>query len=167
MRARTVACNNIACAYERGDGVKKDPGRATELWDKGCGLKSGLGCARVGRNRANATPPDWSGANTSFERSCELGYFEGCTRLATSYERGLGVPRDLARAAELYEKGCSLGDADACMALARQYDTGAGVEHDSRKAEGLRIRPAVCRRTFHVHPIDECHRRVTRGVDRS
>jgi hypothetical protein len=70
-------------------------------------------CAELGdlAMEGRGMPKSPQQARTFYERSCELGFVEGCARLAWSLE----VLRDFSKALELYREGCAQSHMPSCV----------------------------------------------------
>ena len=49
-----------------------------------------------------------------YDKSCQLGYGEGCTNLGALYANGNGIKIDIEKASEYFAKGCDLGHEQGC-----------------------------------------------------
>jgi hypothetical protein len=110
-------CQELAKAYEEGDGVGKDLAKALSLFTRACEAKSRWACSMVGsfvasgRGGAAADP---AGAVRWFQRACDDRHGWSCNRLGEMARDGEGVPKDPKRALALFEKACQEKDEKGC-----------------------------------------------------
>ncbi len=109
-------CRLLAVAYEFGQGVSRDEGRATALFVRACELGDAPACLSSGQmyEYQHGVPKNDARAVGFYERSCNLGYPAGCANWAIMLENGRGVPRDDAHALALYKDACAKGAGLAC-----------------------------------------------------
>jgi TPR repeat protein len=69
---------------------------------------------------------DYARATGLFQRACDGGYVDGCTKLGNAYW-GSGVFKDKYLATDLYQKTCNAGNAEGCFGLGLSYREGYGV----------------------------------------
>ncbi|MEZ4219405.1 MAG: tetratricopeptide repeat protein [Polyangiaceae bacterium] len=104
------SCTLAGRHYLRGDGVRKDPTRAKELFERACGEKSKNwdGCLELARMYENGigVSKDVAQAVDYYERACPR---EGCGRAAELLWSGKGVPKNEDRARSIYESNCATG----------------------------------------------------------
>ena len=110
-------CQELAKAYQDGDGVGKDPAKALSLFTRACEAKSGWACAMVGSFVASGRgvgAADPAGAARWFSRACDAGHGWSCNRLGEMARDGEGVARDTGRALALFEKACQEKEDAGC-----------------------------------------------------
>jgi ankyrin repeat protein len=110
-------CQELAKAYESGDGVEKDLARSLALFTRACEAESRWACSKVGSFVASGRgvgTADPAGAARWFERACAQGHGWSCNRLGEMARDGEGVPRDAARALAFFEKACQVKDETGC-----------------------------------------------------
>ena len=111
-----AACAQLAKAYLRGDGVRKDLKHAAKLAEKACLLQDLDGCAlqaQLLRDPKKALPV--------FREACQLGHAASCTTAGTMLFRAKGAPKDEATSRELLRRACRLGDEPGCRALKANF----------------------------------------------
>lgn len=96
-------------------------------WETQCNKNDAEACFHLGNN-FNSYKGDYQKANTLLAKSCELGYGEGCYKLAENYKQGNGVQKsdfegNAKKSNELMEKACNVGYAKACRTIAARYDS--------------------------------------------
>jgi TPR repeat protein len=77
---------------------------------RGCDLKSGLACVRLGEAHASGDlgVVDHTRAAQYFELACELGRASGCRMFASALRAGRGTTADPERAKEVDRRACEL-----------------------------------------------------------
>lgn len=65
---------------------------------------------------------DYKRAFELFERACEDKVAEGCSNLASMYDKGEGVKKNKAKAMQLFQKACDSGDMGICILLGIIYE---------------------------------------------
>ena len=109
-------CQELAKAYQEGDGVEKDLPRSLALFTRACEAKGAWACAMVGSAHlaGRGVPADPAEAARWFERACDGGHAWSCNRLGEMTRDGEGVAKDPKRALALFEKACQEKDANGC-----------------------------------------------------
>ncbi len=110
-------CQELAKAYQEGDGVPQDLPKALALFTRACEAKSRWACSMVGSFVASGrgvAAADPAGAARWFERACDDGHGWSCNRLGEMARDGEGVPKDPKRALALFEKACQGKDEKGC-----------------------------------------------------
>lgn len=74
-------------------------------------------CTTLGERRQRRTKVE--DAVALYRRGCELGDVEGCYRLASMLEFGVGTTEDRAGARSLYAQACDADIGNACLRLAQ------------------------------------------------
>ena len=85
-------------------------------------------CSRRGKVRSTRLPPP-----QLYDRACQQGWADGCSRLAGIYFLGTGVARDVPRAITALERACALKSLAACADLGVMLQEGDGVPADAEK----------------------------------
>ncbi len=108
------ACSDLGYSYEIGQGVAKDMARASQYYDRACELESGIGCVNRGKMNPRLTLQE---RDNAFERSCTLGFAEGC------YRHGLVLRRTgkTEESRSVIERACGDRYGDACTWLASNH----------------------------------------------
>lgn len=81
-----AGCENLAEAYEAGDGLAVDMRRAWELHERACQGKRGFACLKLGTRYAvgqGDAPRDFRRAREYLARACEEGDSEACQLVST------------------------------------------------------------------------------------
>jgi hypothetical protein len=109
-------CRRLAITYAFGQGVEKDEGHATALYERACEMKDPSACVFAGQMNefARGVPKDEAKAVRFYEKACDLQWAAGCYNLAIMYERGTGVPVSRSKAGDLYQTACTAGAQLAC-----------------------------------------------------
>jgi hypothetical protein len=74
--------------------------------------------------------PDYVGARTAFEQSCELGNGDGCFNLGNMLRKGEGGVQDYKGARLAHEQACRLGTLVSCFNLGLMLKDGEGGSQD-------------------------------------
>jgi len=129
-------CNTLGIMYIKGDGVKKDPTKALELFKKSCDGSYALGCGNLGviYDDGHGVNKDKSKAIEIFKKACDGGDIDRCGSLGVMYEKGDVVTQDKTKALEFFIKACNGGNVDLCVALGLRYLKGYKVKKDPTKA---------------------------------
>jgi TPR repeat protein len=69
-----------------------------------------------------------------YDRACQQGWADGCSRLASIYTLGTGVARDVPRAVVALERACDLKSWQACADLGAMFQHGDGVAADAERS---------------------------------
>jgi len=69
-----------------------------------------------------------------YDRACQQGWADGCSRLANIYSLGNGVPRDIPRAITALDRACGMKSWPACADLGLMLQQGDGVAADADRA---------------------------------
>lgn len=126
-------CNAWGTMFDHGRGVREDPVRAAELYERACRDGSGEGCTNlaVDKERGRGMAVDLAEAKALYEAACSvMKEADACAGLGYLYERGLGVERDPERAVSLYGPACTQGSATACNNLGHACAEGRGRTRD-------------------------------------
>lgn len=132
-----LACSELAGLYRRGNGVPRDPARATELLRRGCRLGAAHACKllawRVARGEDGPAQP--ADGTRLMEWACRHGDGEAC-RLIAQYHGGghFGLDKSQARRREYLELGCSVGNPVSCNELGKALEDGDGGPEDPARA---------------------------------
>jgi hypothetical protein len=109
-------CFKLGLRSLRGEGVKRDVGKALTLYQKACDAREALGCLYLGLRyeKGEGVAADTAKAAQLYQKACDAGNASGCSRLGAMYSHGRGVPRDEAMAAQLFQKACDAGEGVCC-----------------------------------------------------
>jgi TPR repeat protein len=132
----TKAQSQLAFAYLRGNGVKRDIDAAVR-WSReaaakgepdaeyllGSLMQSGTGLAR-----------DPKQAFAWFQRSADAGNVKAMHNLAIAYIQGNGTPKDPTTAATWFARAAASGYVDSAFDLAVLYEQGLGVQQNEQQA---------------------------------
>ena len=123
----------VAGAFQRGEGVPRDDGRAADYYRRA----AEQGHAKAQNNLAvmylqgQGVKKDEKEAAKWFRKAAEQGAALAQDTLGMMYARGLGVPKDGLEAVKWYEKAAEQGLAEAQMHLGQLYYLGTdGVPQD-------------------------------------
>lgn len=166
------SCRQLGELYEEGEGVKQDYTSAEKAYKVACDKGDAMGCdylaslfkkgylGKMGKAEIAAL---YSRAVALYQKGCEKGkdlkridrYDSDwdCYRLASHYERGLGVSRDELKASIVYKqacgrelqeackiatsfyvKDCEKGQVSDCTILGKMYLNGRILEKDTQRA---------------------------------
>jgi TPR repeat protein len=102
------ACNSLGHEYYKGSGLRQDFVKAIGFYEKGCRGKVSISCDAL----AFAY---YFGIGTEYySNACELGEIEACMKIATAYERGIGVEINVEQAQRFLGLACGMKDQWAC-----------------------------------------------------
>lgn len=137
--ATPAACGRLGWAYERGEGVPRDEGRAATLYARACEGGDAWACNQLAflYDGGRGVPEDPARAAALHRRACEAGLARACSNLGFLHEKGRGAPADAAAAARWYERAAAAGDAEGAYNLANLLVAGRGVEVDEPRAAAL------------------------------
>lgn len=127
----------LANVYFKGELVKQDIARASQLLEKAVALGSGNAAYRLGwmyEHGFLSEEPDYMKAMTSYEKAASLGNADGYCRAALYLANGYAGVKDAEKSKEYYEKAAEMGACFALVELAFLYENGDGVEKDYKKA---------------------------------
>jgi len=112
------ACNSLGHEYYKGSGLRQDFVKAIGFYEKGCRGNVATSCDAL----AFAY---YFGIGTEYYRNaCELREIEACMKIATAYERGIGVDINVDQALIFFGFACDMEDQWACdeyQRLTQQY----------------------------------------------
>lgn len=111
-------CRRLAASYGFGKGVPRDEAKATELYEKACGMGDGAACTSAGQmyEYHHGVAKDDTKAAMFYGQGCAKGWAAGCYNEGIMFENGRGVPKDTTRALQDYDKACGAGSRIACDA---------------------------------------------------
>src|SRR5262249_26239434 len=97
---------NLGVQYENGRGVRKDLGKAAELYQKAADQGYPPAQYNLGLlyEHGEGVPKDLGKARELYQKAADQGYALAQCNLGLFYQNGQGVPKDLGKAAELYQK---------------------------------------------------------------
>jgi TPR repeat protein len=132
----SVQCVALGLMFETGDAAVakgvKDPGKAWNLYHKGCAAQSKSACEA---QRDIVSKAHECNALAACKGYCDAGIGAGCFSLAMVYQQGNGVPTNQATAMQYMKKACDLGDGAACDAVGADYFEGNTVPRDRVAAQ--------------------------------
>ncbi len=126
-----------ATAYQAGERVRQDYGKAMEWYLKAADAKDGLACERVAYmyDRGLGVTANKEESLKWLKRSADLGYVPAVYEMAYMYDKGgMGVPQDIAKAKKMYEAAAAGGQLEALMALGDMYEAGRGTKQNRQEA---------------------------------
>jgi TPR repeat protein len=131
------ACTHLARRYQRGEGVKLDLEKASDLYDDACDEDYGPACVALGLNYLNGRGVsfDLDDALEAFEDGCKYGDKQACAAQASMLAKRWGGKAKPAKVEALYVKGCDGTSSWLCANHSRCTNTpygGAGCERLSR-----------------------------------
>ena len=139
-------CTSLGVAFRDGDGLEKDPIRATELFVLGCEEGSRRGCRLAGNEFVGS---DLTRARPLYGKGCRWEDSASCAALGKIYRDGAGVAPDAKQAFDFFLQSCNRGpgsnNSEGCYSLARMYDEGKGVGKD--RVEAVRLYRMACSQT--------------------
>jgi Sel1 repeat-containing protein len=138
-RGNADACYEAAGAYEEGDGVARDVGRAIQYYERSCGLGGTWACNNLGALYIDGkgVAVDQARGAAYLKTGCDGGLLTACANLGRSYQKGKGVAADPFRAVALYKQACDGGEGLGCFWLGRMYEDGDTVLKDAQEAARL------------------------------
>jgi TPR repeat protein len=109
-------CNKLGLAFESGEGVPVDYGRAMDLFTRACSAGAAEGCNNQGAlyEHGLGVPENLGDAQRLYTQACRHGSGIGCSNLGVLYAQGRGVPVNREEAARLFRQACSLGSSVGC-----------------------------------------------------
>jgi uncharacterized protein len=135
-----VDCDELGMRHLRGEGVAKDPKKATTYFQRACDRGDARGCFNLGDSYqfGEGVPKDAAKAAALYLRACDGRDPEGCTELAMSHIAGDGVKQSEAQAALYADRACTLKNQLGCAILGAAYADGVeGYPQDVAKAKDL------------------------------
>ncbi len=155
------ACNEVAILTAAGRA--KEIIAPQSAFERACSLGNPAGCANSAMARSDADaaavkayqqsqpqpadyplllqegkgPLDALSPDELFDRACQQGWADGCSRLATLHLQAKGVPRDVPRAFGALERACELKLPSACAELGVMLLQGDGVPTDPGRGHDL------------------------------
>ncbi|GAB5534381.1 MAG: hypothetical protein Rubg2KO_06300 [Rubricoccaceae bacterium] len=123
---RAVAQNGLGILYETGRGVEQDSTEAAMLY--GLAAVQGLPEARINLAQLLEATAPWRAADM-YEEAALDGDVVAMSRLASLYERGVGVPQSHTLAKQWRERAAVLGEPHALAWFAAQAN--AAIEADT------------------------------------
>jgi TPR repeat protein len=81
-----AGCENLALAYQQGEGVPADATKGWELHERACSSRRGFSCMKLGERYAagqGTTARDLSRARSFLQHACEEGDTEACQMNST------------------------------------------------------------------------------------
>jgi TPR repeat protein len=120
------ACSTLADAYADGKGVeRKDPKKATVLYDKACDADYAPACVALGdRIMAERGRRDLASAASHYGRACKIDARLGCYELASLHAEGKWDDASDALASEFFQKTCNIDPTRGCYEAAELMAAG-------------------------------------------
>lgn len=134
----------LGSAYERGDGVSRDPARAHLYYEIAAQQKftpAIVGLAALYESGAGVKQNP-AKAYALYRHAADLGDARAVNKTGELTEQGQGVARNVRNARALYEKSARMGYPEAIVNLARCYANGIGGRKDIPEARKLLARAA-------------------------
>ncbi|HQR12102.1 MAG TPA: hypothetical protein PLW68_12320 [Casimicrobiaceae bacterium] len=151
------ACNELGIL--EASGRAKEIIRPQEAFAAACSMGTPAGCANRGASQSGAgaagspgyqrsqpQPADYPillqegqgtldklAAPDLFDRACQQGWADACSRLASIYFTGNGATRDPPRAISALERACDLKSWQACADLGAMLQKGDGIAVDAER----------------------------------
>jgi hypothetical protein len=131
--------NELAVAYEQGQGVAKNDAEALKWLARAAALGHPVAISDLGWHYDSGTgvAADPARAVALYREAAELDDGGGTFNLACCYHRGTGVEKDEAESLRLLQRAADLGLPRALFALGYAYAKGDGVPVDKAKAKKL------------------------------
>lgn len=144
-RGDKVSCEDVADAYDAGDGVPHDQAKALEYYNKACQMDSAYGCRRYGifidpYFEEYKVVKNQQGSAAAYKKGCDLNDAGACNNLAVNYRDGIGVEKNILLAKQYLTKACydiEEGEGAACLSLGYMYSEGKGIKADQIKARAI------------------------------
>ena len=110
---------NLAFLQSEREGVRRDPVRAAEFYQRACdgGVASGCYQFALLHDDGDGMPRDQALATESHRRACDGDYMIGCAALAMRYYSGDEIAQNRSLARELFQRACGGGRQEACEQL--------------------------------------------------
>lgn len=126
----------LAAAYDKGQGVAKDPVEAAMWSRKAAEQGHAVAQNNLGSmyQHGEGVPQNDSEAVSWYQKAVDQGFGEAYTNLGYMYDSGLGVKQDGQRAVELYLNGAESGSLNAMLNLGVAYWKGKAVSKDLVRA---------------------------------
>jgi uncharacterized protein len=123
-------------AYQTGERVKQDYGKAMDWYMKAANAKDGLACERVAYmyDRGLGVAANKDESLRWLKRSADLGYLPAVYEMGYMYDKGQGVPEDIGKAKKMYELAAAGGQTEALIALGGMYQEGRGAKQNPQEA---------------------------------
>ncbi|MFV0481686.1 MAG: tetratricopeptide repeat protein [Campylobacteraceae bacterium] len=85
-----------------------------KTFEAGCEKNGAKACNEAALLLMENQDADYIKVYNLFEKSCNLGYANGCFNAGLLYDKGLGVEKSLDKALSFYEAACEDGNTKAC-----------------------------------------------------
>ena len=135
----TYACDTLGTLYFRGSAIPKSTKKAIKYFKDACEREepSMYACTMLGRIYLSEEDGN-KNENKAFkmlEKSCSLGFKEGCMDLGWAYFHGKGIRKDSHKAFAFYEKACNMRSSEACYRAGGMQFFGEGdIKTNKKKA---------------------------------
>jgi TPR repeat protein len=129
----------LGTAYENGQGVAQDLGKAREWYEKAIAKDNSDAMNSLGMLYQNGegVTQDFGKAREWYEKAIAKDNSDAMMLLGSLYQNGQGVTQDFGKAREWFEKAAAKGGAIAMANLGLLYQNGQGVAQDYSKAREL------------------------------
>jgi len=121
-------CWGLGSLFATGLGVKKSDTEAYPYFRRACEGGARLGCVSLAKlidTGVDGKNGDPAAAAKLLDNSCERGFFDACSALASYYLEGRGVAKDDDKAEKLLERACAGTDRGACVVLGVRFMAGS------------------------------------------
>ncbi|MEJ2609340.1 MAG: tetratricopeptide repeat protein [Candidatus Thiodiazotropha sp.] len=144
-RGDKVSCEDLADAYDTGDGVPHDQAKALEYYNKACQMDSAYGCRWYGIY----IDPDFEeykveknqqACAAAYKKGCDLDDASSCNNIGVIHRDGIGVEKNALLAKQYLTKACyeiEEGEGEACLNLGYMFSNGKGIKADQVKARAI------------------------------
>lgn len=140
-----LSCVRAGYGYSDTTRPTRDDVLAQAYFDLACGDGSNVGCGDAGflavNGRGTSTP---ARGLALLRRSCDGGYYNGCSVLGRVLEDGILVPKDLPGAVALRKRACDLDGCTGCNDLGWNHFEGNGTPKDIAAARVAWERTRTC-----------------------
>jgi len=119
------ACFQMSFRYLEEFPYGKNPKKADALLRRGCVLKDGESCAKLGKKYQNGinVPSNIDTALKYYNESCNTGYAKGCTGVGSLFILGAKTKEDKLIGLAFLKRSCfEMKESGACYALADHYE---------------------------------------------
>jgi len=112
-----AACYVAGAIYFNGQGVVRDDGRATGLFEKSCDSGFARGCGRLAQSYLMGRGREKNPALAArlFDKACTIGDAPSCYAISFLYLKGNGVQASELIAEKRMQRACDLGMKTACI----------------------------------------------------
>ena len=126
------AQNNLAIMYLNGEGCIRDSLKAISLFQMAA--EQGFTYSQVTLGAHNELCGNYKDAMLWYQKAAEKEFVPAFEKIASLYDRGLGVEENKTEALIWYQKAADSGDGKAMARLGQMYEYGDGVKKDGTLA---------------------------------